>query len=680
MKCPSCGIWYPDEQTFCLSCGEILAEKNGETHMGDYLLLEKIGQGGMGIVFRAKHKTSSREVAIKVLNPKSFGDVTQMERFRREVRVHSQLQHPNIIEFLDVYEEGGAFALVMELLQGCNLKEYLNHQGWLPLAEVISIATSILSALEKAHLSDVIHRDLKPSNIFITNDGVAKLMDFGLAKTTLATEDITDSGATVGTYLYMAPEQILGQELTLSTDLYAFGITLYRMCTGALPFISTGGGEFEVMEKQVRHPPQYPQLLNPKVCDELSEIIMQLLDKSASNRPENCAEVIRRIQELGDAKAPSFSNVANDDDEQLTTFSDLNTGVAMPSALAEAMVNEDDDEPTITHTISANSLLSSFSIESPLAPDEPPYDMCKPPALSPDTLKFLKTAIASIPPLPESWHQLQRIFEDPESAPSDLAKIINQDAVLTAHVLKICNSAAYLPSGAKEATNVAIALTRLGMDSAQDLILSAVAPDFSPGSKSTPAVRRIWFHGQAIAMISRIFTEYSHTVDRQSASMFGLLHDIGKLVILHAEPEEKLAIVKANIRSGQASLLAEWSVLGYTHIDAGMMLALHWQLPRKLHRFIYYHHFPCWHKPESWPPDVQPPIMLAHMAHLAMSSLMLDEAHDGVWQDSFRSHIEGSEAMLYKPLQLPMTDVSLFSHLRVEVERLKLSFPDLFPQ
>ncbi|MDX8383380.1 MAG: serine/threonine-protein kinase, partial [Ghiorsea sp.] len=265
MKCPSCGIWYPDEQTFCLSCGDILTEKNGQTRMGDYLLLEKIGQGGMGIVFRARHETLDREVAIKILSPNCFGDIKQMERFRREVRVHSQLNHPNIIEFLDVYEEGGAFALVMELLQGCNLKEYLNHRGTLPLSEVIHISISILSALEKAHSRDIIHRDLKPSNIFITNDGVAKLMDFGLAKTTFSTEDITDSGATVGTYLYMAPEQILGQELSHATDLYAFGITLFRMCTGALPFTSTGGGEFEVMEKQVRHPPQHPQLLNPKV-------------------------------------------------------------------------------------------------------------------------------------------------------------------------------------------------------------------------------------------------------------------------------------------------------------------------------------------------------------------------------------------------------------------------------
>ncbi|MDQ6989556.1 MAG: protein kinase [Mariprofundaceae bacterium] len=676
MKCPSCGIVYPSSKTFCLSCGDILAAADGHARLGDYVLLEKIGQGGMGIVFRAIHEPLKKEVAIKVLNPKSFGDVEQMERFRRETRMHAQLQHPNIIEFLDVYEDGGAFALVMELLKGCNLKEYLNHRGPLALPETIHISTSILAALNKAHMRDVVHRDLKPSNVFITNDGVTKLMDFGLAKTTFATEDITDSGATVGTYLYMAPEQILGQEIGVATDLYAFGITLYRMCTGSLPFTSNGGGEFEIMEKQVRQPPQHPQTLNSKIPDSLAELIMQLLAKKPEQRPASCAVVMKSLQAMGEAASPSLDNHPIED-EQLTTFSDLNASLIVPTALNLAL---DGDEKTLTNTISASTLLSAFSIDSPLAPDEPPYDMRKPPALSPEILKHLKTAIASIPPLPETWHRLQQVFADPESAASDLAKVISGDAVLVAHVLKMCNSAAYLPAGGKATENVAIALTRLGMDSAQDVLSQAVLPEFSPGSKSSLAVRRIWFHGQAMAMFSRIFTEYSQTVDRQSANLFGLLHDIGKLVILHIEPEEKLAVLKKNIRGGQPSLLAEWGVLGYTHIDAGMMLALHWQLPRSLHRFIYYHHFPCWHPAESWPPDMQPPIMLAHMAHLALSSLLKEEPHEGIWQDAHRSHIEGSESILYKPLQLPMRDVKLYSHLRIQLNQLKLAFPDLYPE
>ncbi len=675
MKCPSCGIVYPNSQTFCMACGDILPESDGYARMGDYLLLEKIGQGGMGIVFRAIHQPLKKEVAIKVLNPKSFGDVEQMERFRREARMHSQLKHPNIIEFLDVYEDGGAFALVMELLQGCNLKEYLNYTGPLALSEIIHIATSILAALSKAHAREVVHRDLKPSNVFITNDGITKLMDFGLAKTTFATEDITNSGATVGTYLYMAPEQILGQDIGSFTDLYAFGITLYRMSTGALPFTSNGGGEFEIMEKQVRHPPQHPQTLNPKIPDALAELMMHLLEKKPSLRPSNCAEVMTRLEALGEGLLPRLKSKAVEK-EQLTTFSDLNTGLDMPSALNLAV---DGDEKTITNTVSSNTLLSAFSIESAVAPTEPPYDMIRPPALSQPILKYLKTAIASIPPLPEIWHQLQKVFADTEAAASDLAKVIQHDAVLVAYVLKMCNSAAYLPAGAKPTENIAIALTRLGMDSAQDLIMQAVMPEFSPGAKSSLAVRRLWFHGQAMALFSRIFTEYSHTVDRHSANLFGLLHDIGKLVILHAEPEEKLEVLKQNIRGGQPSLLAEWSILGYTHIDAGMMLALHWQLPRPVRRFIYYHHFPCWHPAESWPPDVQPPIMLAHMAHLVLSSLLNDEPHDGIWQDAHRTHIEGSESILYKPLQLPMSDVKFYSHLREQLNQLKLAFPDLYP-
>ena len=137
------------------------------------------------------------------------------------------------------------------------------------------------------------------------------------------------------------------------------------------------------------------------------------------------------------------------------------------------------------------------------------------------------------------------LFDDGESSPADLAKVIAQDAVLSAYILKKCNSAAYLPAGSKQTTDVAIALTRVGMGGAQTLILSAVVPDFSLGQKSSKAVRRIWFHGQAIALFSSILSEYSKTVDSSSASMFGLLHDIGKLVILHAEPYEKLEALKA---------------------------------------------------------------------------------------------------------------------------------------
>jgi len=688
MKCPSCGTWYPNQKLFCLSCGELLSEGDGQVRICKYLLLEKIGQGGVGVVYRARHITDQHEVAIKLLNQKSFGDIQTMQRFRREMRMHKKLEHPNITEFIDICEEGEAVALVMEYLSGCNLKEYINHRGALPLGEIIHVSKAVLPALGAAHEQDVIHRDLKPSNIFVTNEGDIKLMDFGLAKPTLSNEDITDSGMTVGTYLYMAPEQILGNQTGVYTDLYAFGIILYRMCTAVLPFMASGGGEFEIMEKQVRHLPQNPKELNKNIPDSLAQLIMDLLAKAPSNRPKSCAEVLSRIELLGESIVPRISEDSLSQ-VRIGAFSDLNSGIMATPTTSES--NDDDSERSTTHTIAFNTLLSAFAIESPESPETLPFDMRRPPSLTKETLKHLKLSISNIPPLPEIWHQVQVIFENPESSPAELAKVIEQDAVLTAYILKTCNSAAYLPSGSKAATDVAIALTRIGMGGAETLILSAVAPDFSVSGKSSLAVRRIWFHGQAIALISSILSDFSQVVGSHSASMFGLLHDIGKLVILHTEPDEKLAVLKQCIEDGQDTLSAELEVLGYSHIDAGMMLALHWKLPRKLHRFIYYHHFPCWQQPESWPPDMQAPIMLVHLSHLTLSSLLKEEkspiklgaalnhVHESVWQDNFRTHVKGSESILYKPLHIPMTDAALYSQLRVQLERLKLAFSDLYP-
>ncbi len=651
--------------------------------MGEYLLLEKIGQGGVGVVYRARHEVIHQDVAIKLLNHSSFGNTEHMQRFKREIRLHQKLKHPNIIHLIDVLEEGEVMALVMEFLRGCNLKEYVIHRGELPLGEILYIGQAVVSALEVAHKQDIIHRDLKPSNIFLTDAGEVRLMDFGLAKSAKSNEDITASGVTVGTYLYMAPEQILSHELGPFTDLYAFGIVLYRMATGILPFMSTGGGEFEIMEKQVRHKPEPPQHLNPKIPDTLNTLILDLLAKDPAQRPKDCAEVLQRLQTMGEPQQVKINmDEVQKSQAPLSALSDLNQMVTGSQDADESM--------DITDTVSYHTLLGAFLLDSPEAPSPVPFDMQHPPSLSRDTLNHLRQAIADIPPLPEVWYEVQAIFDDIESSPADLGRVISQDAVLTARVLEICNSAAFLPAGAKPVTDVSLALARVGMSGAEALILGEIIPDFGTVQKSSSRVRRLWFHGQAIASIASTLSDYSQVVDSHSATLFGLLHDIGKLVILHAEPEDKLQRLRDKILSGKNVLSAELEVLGYSHIDAGMMLALHWKLPRKVHRFIYYHHFPCWQNPQTWPPDVQASTMLLHISHLCLSSILAEarrsesreplayDAHDGIWQDGFRSHVPGSESILRKPLNLPVTDAGLYSRLREQVARLKLAFADLY--
>lgn len=638
-----------------------------------YTFYEEIGRGGMGIVYRAVHNDTKEEVAIKVLHKELIHDSQQVQRFEREARSQGKIEHPNVIRFISVYKHNDSLGIVMELLKGCSLKQYVKHHGVLSTAEVHCVAEGIIQGLEAAHSQGITHRDLKPSNIFICDDGGIKIMDFGLAKSNVAQDDITDSGNNpVGSYYFMAPEQVLGQKLDARSDLYAIGIILFKLATGHLPFTTNGGGEFEIMEKQVRQEPPKPQDIHDGVSPVLSDIILKLLQKDPEKRFQSCDELSKALLEL-EAKEPLSLSGKN----IIKHFSDLQyqpnqTVSTMPSAHFHEPEEKEED-------IVKNSLIWAFKSMSPVMPDTPPLDLIAPPSIAMTTLQHLRQGIATIAPLPEIWQQIQGVLNSPDAAASDLAKLVSKDPILTAHILKICNSAAYAIPGNPPVTHIALALTRLGMDAAQEVILQMLIPEIG-NETSQDDVQYLYFHAQAIALFTRNLSEYSQIVDRQSASLFGMLHDIGKLVILHIEDEDKLSELRESIAQGTPALKAEWDILGYTHIDAGMMLALHWKLPRSIHHFIYYHHHPCWHGIDSWPNDVQPAIMLVHLSHIMLSTMLADDDMPNIWQQNMRSHVPKSKKLLHRTLHLPVSDVSFYNQMKHELQRLQLQFPDLFPQ
>ena len=263
--------------------------------LGPYRLTAKLGEGGMGVVYQATDEQLKREVAIKVLHPQLLRHEDLMDRFRREARMHAKLIHPNIVTLLSLYEDGEHTALVMEMVRGHNLKDYLRQNPKPKLSDVMRISEAILSGLQAAHAQGMVHRDLKPANVLLADDGSIKLMDFGLAKLEQGDDDLTRSGATVGSFRYMAPEQILNQAVDGRTDLYAVGIMMYQMCTGKLPFDSSAnGGEFEIMEKQVREDPIPPREINPLLPIAMSDLILALLAKSPHDRPSDC-ETVRKL-------------------------------------------------------------------------------------------------------------------------------------------------------------------------------------------------------------------------------------------------------------------------------------------------------------------------------------------------------------------------------------------------
>ncbi len=674
MQCFSCGTWYKDSQAFCLLCGNILSKDGSPPKLGDYRLLERIGQGGTGMVFRAMDERRGMEVAVKVLHRHLVGDPQQIERFRLEAAAQAKLKHPCILSLIDVYEQNGVMALITELLQGCTLKLYINHHGIPRPGCIVTIGQAILSGLGKAHELGMVHRDLKLSNIFITDEGNIKLMDFGLAKLHRESDRAASSGGLMGSYYYMAPEQVTGSEITPRTDLYAFGVILYRIATGHFPFTAEGGGEFELLQKQVSLPPIPATDVNPDTPPELAKLIHELLAKDPAKRPANCQAVSERLAAIADPEPLSLAG-----EKEIECFSNLKT-------MGEVFIDTSVTDDTLGKVagFSRETLLWAFHNASPEArPGDYMVDMCNLPSLHPKTLQGLRAHIANIEPLPPYWPKLYEMFDDPTATAADFARFIDKHEELGARVRANIHFDHTLEKIGKEnkelsnSENMALTFTMMGVDAAHDVILQSLFPLFGNEDKQRE-IQHLWFHARAIAMISRALASYSSVVDSRSISIFAMLHDIGKIATVHMETPTRLRRLAEEIDRGTPGPQAEWEILGYTHIDLGTMLALHWRLPRTIHRFIHFHHHPCWHTPESWPADVQASIMIVHLAHILLSDIQMDEPRDAIWHKKQRTHVHESRSLIKKPLKIPAKDSSLYLRIREDIQRLKLQFPTIY--
>jgi serine/threonine protein kinase len=273
------------------------------TLVREFRVARLIGQGGMGEVYLARNELSGQEFALKVVSPELMKDAGVRARFLEEARVMSRFNHPNIVKLQHFFEEGGRFFMVLEYIPGRSLDDFLDESP-LTVEESVGLAKQVLDGLAYVHLLDdpVVHRDIKPSNILVTPEGRAVIIDFGVAKA-VGRQKMTRTGAAVGTYEYMSPEQVQGKDVSPASDVYSMGIVLYKMLSGVVPFPQASEGGFEVMQSHVQKPPPPLEEFREGVPAWLCDVIARALAKRPDYRPANGREMIAALAAGGSERA-----------------------------------------------------------------------------------------------------------------------------------------------------------------------------------------------------------------------------------------------------------------------------------------------------------------------------------------------------------------------------------------
>ncbi len=267
--------------------------------LADFRILRRLGQGGMGQVYLAEQISLKRKVALKILRPEMAGDPTSLQRFKAEATAVAQATHANIVQIYAIGEDSGIAYMALEYVEGRNLREYLEKKGPPDLLLALSIMRQVASALQRAAELGIIHRDIKPDNILLTRKGEIKVADFGLSRCLACNGpalNLTQSGVTMGTPLYMSPEQVEGKPVDCRTDIYSFGVTCYYMLAGHPPF--QGDSPFEVALQQVRDEPKPLTEIRPDLPAALCAIVRKMMAKDPNGRYQTARELLKDIARL----------------------------------------------------------------------------------------------------------------------------------------------------------------------------------------------------------------------------------------------------------------------------------------------------------------------------------------------------------------------------------------------
>ena len=311
-KCPKCRSDNPDTATFCADCGTQLPSlrdievtetmatpkkelTTGSTFAGRYQIIEELGRGGMGKVYKALDAEVDEKIALKLIKPEIAADKKTIERFRNELKFARKIRHKNVCQMYDLGTAEGAYFITMEYIAGEDLKKLIRKMGFLSPGQAISIAKQVCDGLVEAHKLGVVHRDLKPQNIMVDEGGDARIMDFGVARS-IEGKSITGAGVMIGTPDYMSPEQVDGKDIDRRSDLYSLGVILYEMVTGQTPF--EGDTPFTIGVKHKSEMPKNPKELNAQIPDNLSRVILRCLEKDRENRYQSASEMRSELNNI----------------------------------------------------------------------------------------------------------------------------------------------------------------------------------------------------------------------------------------------------------------------------------------------------------------------------------------------------------------------------------------------
>jgi len=314
IKCPKCQAENPETKQFCGDCGTQLPSSRdihpevtetlqtpikelttGSTFAGRYQIIEELGKGGMGRVYRAVDKKLNEEVAIKIIKPEIALDKSTLARFQNELKVARKISHRNVGRMYELMEDQGLHFITMEYVPGEDLRSFLHRSKRLTVGTAVAIAKDVCEGLAEAHRLGVIHRDLKPSNIIIDKEGNARIMDFGIARS-LRTKRITGEGVIIGTPEYMSPEQVEGKEADQRSDIYALGVILYEMLTGRVPF--EGDTPLAIAVKHKTEVPRDPKLVNAQIPDDLSRVVLKCLEKDKEKRYQSADALHLELEKI----------------------------------------------------------------------------------------------------------------------------------------------------------------------------------------------------------------------------------------------------------------------------------------------------------------------------------------------------------------------------------------------